>query len=82
MSHTRNKKWKCLDCGTDTKHEHYFVNLVLWMNAVGSKTGMLCVGCLETRIGRKLNKSDFTNCTINDVKFGQKSMRLIDRIKN
>ena len=53
MSHTRNKKWKCLDCGTDTKHEHYFVHLELWMNAVGSKNGMLCVGCLEKRIGRK-----------------------------
>ena len=79
---SRNKKWLCLDCKTDTKHEHYFVNLDLWMNAVGSKTGMLCVGCLETRIGRKLNKSDFTNCTINDVKFGQKTMRLIDRITN
>ena len=45
MSHTRNKKWKCLDCGTDTKHEHYFVHLELWMNAVGSKNGMLCVVC-------------------------------------
>ena len=27
--------------------------------------GMLCIGCIETRLGRLLNKSDFSGASIN-----------------
>lgn len=72
----------CLDCRIDTgkAHEHYFVSLDLWMRAVGSKTGMLCIGCLEQRIGRKLVGADFTDAHINNPKLYPMSDRLRNRI--
>ena len=78
------KKFLCLDCGVDTgkTYEHYFVHLPLWMSAVGSKTGMLCIGCLETRIGRRLLSTDFPNVHVNNPKLYRMSDRLLSRIKN
>lgn len=78
----RDKKWLCLDCKRDTGQlgEHYFVNTELWMKAVGSNQGMLCVGCLESRIGRKLVASDFTDCYINDPRKNPMSNRLKERL--
>jgi hypothetical protein len=74
------RKWKCLDCKIDTGDEHYFVHTTLWLSAVGSKTGMLCIGCLERRIGRKLTPEDFTAAYINHLDFGIKSVRLVNRL--
>ena len=76
------RKWMCLDCGKDTgrMHEHYFVTLDLWLMAVGGITGMLCVGCLETRLGRQLVSSDFTGAHINNPKLYPMSDRLRNRI--
>lgn len=39
-------------------------------------------GCLENRLGRMLNKKDFTSYPINNINSGKKSMRLISRITN
>jgi hypothetical protein len=77
------KKFLCLDCDEDTgkMHEHYFVHTDLWLKAVGSKIGMLCVECLEKRIGRMLNSSDFPDVTINNPRFEAKSNRLLERMK-
>ena len=79
----RDRKWFCLDCQKDTGKlgEHYFVQLELWLQAVGSNKGMLCIGCLENRIGRKLVPSDFTVCYINDPKKNNMSDRLKSRIQ-
>jgi len=75
-------KWLCLDCGADTGRlgEHYFVHTYLWLKVVGSKVGMLCIGCLETRLGRKLNRADFPIVYINNLKDGAKSIRLVNRL--
>lgn len=83
MSKSR-KKFMCLDCSVDTGkiHEHYFIHTDLWLSLVGSKIGMLCVGCLEGRLGRLLNRHDFPDVTINNPKFEAKSMRLLERMKN
>ena len=64
------KKWFCLDCNVDTGKisEHYFLNTSLWMKLAGSNKGMLCVGCVEKRLGRRLIASDFTPCHLNDPK--------------
>lgn len=80
---SRRSVFLCLDCGKDTgkMREYYFVHTELWLSAVGSKNGMLCVGCLETRIGRKLKKADFADVFINRLNYGH-SMRLLDRLKN
>ena len=74
----------CLDCKIDTgkAHEHYFVHTSLWLRAVGSKTGMLCVGCLEGRIGRRLEGSDFSTAHINNPKLYPMSDRLRNRINS
>lgn len=52
----------------------------LWWWAVGSDRGILCVGCLEERIGRKLDVYDFRPLMINWVGLYQKSDRLTDRL--
>lgn len=76
------QKWLCLDCKVDTGKisEHYFVNTPLWMEVVGTNKGMLCVGCLEKRIGRKLILQDFTDCYLNNPKKNTMSVRLQSRI--
>ncbi len=40
----------------------------IWKKANPKIKGMLCIDCLETRLGRKLTKSDFTKAPINTGK--------------
>lgn len=83
MSKNSRKRFLCIDCHVDTGaiYEHYYINLETWLSVVGSKTGMLCIGCLEKRLGRKLNKVDFTDCTLNNPKFTKQSIRLSNRLQ-
>lgn len=79
--HKSKLKWNCVDCGYNTKLEHYFVKNDVWFGqAKMLEAGMLCVGCLEGRIGRLLTKSDFTDAHINNPKRYAMSMRLSSRI--
>ena len=57
----------CLDCGVDTIDlgELYMVRDETWLAAHPKRDGMLCVSCLETRLGRKLITDDFTWCPLN-----------------
>lgn len=36
------------------------------LNQFGVSEGYLCIGCLEARIGRRLNADDFTGALVND----------------
>ena len=76
------KRFQCKDCAIDTgkAHEHYFVNDALWNAAGMGKVGMLCIGCLELRIGRELTPNDFTACYLNRASTEPKSLRLADRM--
>lgn len=76
------RKFLCLDCGVDTGkiHEHYFITTETWLSVVGSKTGMLCIGCLEKRLGRTLTANDFTDCSLNNARYEPKSARLMQRM--
>ena len=76
------KRFLCLDCKQDTgkMNEFYFINTSLWLSVVKDVTGMLCIGCLENRLGRQLVSSDFTQCFLNS-NTGKKSLRLLDRLK-
>lgn len=78
----KRSKFLCIDCKVDTSRigEFYFISTALWVEAVGSIQGMLCVGCLERRIGRKLCASDFTDAYINRTSWGSKSKRLLSRL--
>ncbi len=70
----------CLDCKVDTSQidEYYMVSDKVW-NSV-CEAGMLCIGCLETRVGRELNKDDFTECPLNSDNLLGASERLKDRL--
>ena len=70
----------CKDCGTDTFElkEYYMVKNNLW-NKYGNGDAMLCVGCLEHRMGRQLNFRDFTNAPVNSGFFPM-SARLEQRL--
>lgn len=74
----------CKGCGFHTLYgyEYYMVTNEIWLQANdGSRKGMLCIGCVEKRIGRKLNQFDFLDAPINDIDlFPLKSRRLISRL--
>ena len=73
-----------MDCGSSTLHinEYYMVHKELWLTANPQDRGMLCIGCLETRLGRKLRSSDFTKYPINSPSFFTQSARLRNRIRS
>lgn len=75
-------RWLCLDCGRHTGRmkEHYFVKNEVWFSVMDSETEMLCVGCLEGRLKRKLTAADFTDAWINDPKRNSMSDRLRERL--
>lgn len=77
------QRWKCLDCKVDTGKigEHYMLNFDVWHKAHLSQSGMLCIACLERRLGRKLTRHDFNKSHVNRIKPGEsKSVRLISRL--
>jgi hypothetical protein len=51
--------WYCVDCGVDCEEigEGYRVDDAVW--PIGEDDGMLCIGCLERRLGRRLVREDF-----------------------
>lgn len=61
-----DNKWLCKDCGKDTfieRKDYYMVTHDLWYK-FGVGNGMLCMDCIENRIGRKLTKSDILVCPL------------------
>jgi len=85
--------YPCHDCSQLTipyerrrRSEYYMIHDVLWRQACAAapalnSEGMLCVGCLERRLGRMLTFSDFTYCPLNRAisKDKAQSARLRDR---
>jgi hypothetical protein len=84
----------CADCGVGTicLDEWYMVKDEVWEQAwCGRRKSwhdqvpgqeILCIGCLEQRIGRTLMAGDFTDAPVNDPNdpFNDMSARLRDRI--
>jgi len=53
--------FRCVDCGEEKDGEYYMVPDELWaVSGMASDGGMLCLACLERRIGRLLVVEDFT----------------------
>lgn len=75
------KLFECIDCSVVTTDidEYYMVHDGIWMTACPKKSGMLCIGCLEERLGRTLTAADFTDAPINHGVFPQ-SERLAARL--
>ena len=78
--HKSKRKWICLDCGEHTGLEHFYVHLSVWNSVMDSEVGMICVGCLEARLGRLLVPSDFTDAHINNPRRNAMTDRLRSRI--
>ncbi|WP_246763828.1 hypothetical protein [Rhizobium bangladeshense] len=82
MSKPFPKEFECVDCSVNTGDtcEYYMVHDELW-EGVGMTPhgGMLCIGCLEDRLGRMLTSRDFTDAPVNWGIFRQ-SVRLGDRL--
>jgi hypothetical protein len=73
----------CLDCGTDTIEagEYYILRDDVWLSTgVKRDGGMLCIGCVESRLGRRLNRSDFTSAGINTQPNAWRSARFNERL--
>jgi hypothetical protein len=80
----------CADCGigTLTANEWYMVKDEIWMLAwIGRRKPwhdlpgqqILCIGCLEQRIGRTLTSCDFTDVPVNRLDL-EHSERLQNRL--
>jgi hypothetical protein len=56
----------CVDCDIDTLAvgEYYMVTDSCWRRA-GNVDGMLCIVCLEKRLGKPLTARNFTTCELN-----------------
>jgi hypothetical protein len=72
-------EFNCVDCQINTLEiqEYYMIDKSIW-NMAGLKKGMLCIGCLEHRLKRKLSSTDFIDEAVNKWKG---SNRLEDRKK-
>lgn len=80
-----NGNFLCLDCGVDTNKidEYYMVKGHVWTQAMGDKPdGMLCIGCLEKRIGRRLQLQDFTEHMNQHGPWAGADRRLSKRLAN
>lgn len=76
------KRWEydCADCGTDSTDERYMVRDHVWAAAGMCPFGFLCVGCIEKRLGRRLNASDFLAVPLNHAPGYRRSERLAARL--
>ena len=78
------KAFDCVDCNVNTLHngEYYMLRDEVW-EATGLSSGMLCVGCAEHRLGRRLRACDFADALINvpgGVPWNPQSVRLLNRL--
>lgn len=73
--------WDCAAC-TNCIGEYYMVHDDLWEAATEDcyPDVMLCIGCLEARLGELLTKDDFTAAPLNSMNLIMGSTRLKDRL--
>jgi hypothetical protein len=86
----------CVDCGVETlpldegRAEWYHVHPEVWeASGLGPDDGCLCIGCLETRLQRRLTPADFSDAGINDLSISDtpryawsyRTPRLVARLK-
>ena len=60
--------WDCKSCGKNTHldpKDYYMLTFELW-DKIGCGDGMLCIGCVEKKLGRKLEARDLLECPLNE----------------
>jgi hypothetical protein len=80
----RDKLKPCACCGVSTAKlgEHFYLKNEVWFKVHPTERGFLCIGCIESKLGRKLVRNDFTDASINKPQRGvEMSLRLIQRLK-
>jgi len=96
MDEETRKHFQCVDCGicTHTINEYYMVYSRVWRSALrvdpviserkryrkNALSTMLCIGCLEQRLGRELTSADFTDCPLNNGENFYRSKRYQQRL--
>lgn len=79
-----HEPFTCLDCAACTLciGEYYMVTDQVWDSV--AEDGMLCIGCLEQRLGRMLHAKDFKDVPINQLAdmTEDASARFLDRLRN
>jgi hypothetical protein len=60
--------WLCMDCSKDTyaSEEYYMLWYKVWRSINYKMDGMLCLNCVEKRLGRELTSKDFSKAPINE----------------
>ncbi len=79
----RDKLKPCDCCGVSTAkiREHFYLKNEVWFKVHPSERGFLCIDCVERKLNRKLNKSDFTDASINKPQRSvEMSAKLVDRL--
>lgn len=63
--------------------EYYMLKDEVWHSAITarSKPSILCIGCVESRIGKLLTKDDFAPVPLNEMPFWPRSERLKTRLE-
>lgn len=71
----------CDGCGVDVGEldEWYMLRHDVW-HAVADGAPFLCVGCVESRLGRRLVRDDFSDVPLNTLADVRRSRRLTDRL--
>ena len=65
----RKAHWLCRDCGKDCMiddKDYYMVSHEIW-DKIGVGVGMLCMSCLEERLGHKLKKTEILLCPLTEI---------------
>jgi hypothetical protein len=74
----------CLDCHDDVlgAGEYYLLRDEVWLKANPQRQGMLCIGCVEKRLGRRLTPEDFQGAPLDHhlINGPALSKRLMTRI--
>jgi hypothetical protein len=62
--------FECIGCHVSTMriNEYYMILNKLWRKVNPKKVGMLCIGCVEDRLGRELTPEDFTSAPVNSIR--------------
>jgi hypothetical protein len=86
MTDDTHEPFPCVDCGVDTTppsgpSEYYMVKSRIWdRTGLAFDGGALCIGCLETRLGRRLRPQDFNRTTFKWM--AEHSARLRSRLES
>lgn len=79
-------EFPCHDCGLPTApcdgpDEWYTVHDAVWRAGALGADSIVCIGCLESRLGRRLHPGDFLTAPLNDPDYGNHSPRLRNRLR-